>query len=329
MGRETMRVRPILVGMATCLPGANRIYRRWKKSSTESGTHSAKYCYNVWLKHLTLLWQAGLREIPDTVGELGPGSSLGVGISALLSGVKSYYALDVLRYADVGENLRIFDELVSLFVNRTGWCADQKRGWPDITEYLDSNAFPSDILTDELLAQTLSRQRLEHIRWSLEHLDEDSEDSVIKYYAPWASEDVAHVDGADLIVSQSVLEHVADLDETYRALGLWVKQDGWMSHQIDFSAHGLTREWNGHWRYPDWAWKLVLGQRPFLINRQPCSAHIQHIERNGFSIVRRAQRSDPDKSISRSQLRGGWQRLSSSDFSCRGLILQAQKTGDA
>jgi hypothetical protein len=76
------------------------------------------YCYEVWLKHLTLLWANGLRTIPDTVAELGPGDSLGTGLAALLSGANHYYALDIIRYADTPRNLMIFDQLVDLFQRR-------------------------------------------------------------------------------------------------------------------------------------------------------------------------------------------------------------------
>jgi len=82
------------------------------------GTDIPANCYEVWLKHLTLLWESQLQAIPNTVAELGPGDSLGVGLAALLSGASKFYALDVVLFANQTRNLQIFDELVELFKHR-------------------------------------------------------------------------------------------------------------------------------------------------------------------------------------------------------------------
>ncbi len=76
-----MRLTPIVKGAATYISG---LYKMRAKRRT-GGTDTAAYCYDVWLKHLTLLWANGLRTIPDTIAELGPGDSLGTGLAALLS----------------------------------------------------------------------------------------------------------------------------------------------------------------------------------------------------------------------------------------------------
>ena len=49
---------------------------------------SASYSYDVSMKHLWSLWKNGVRKLPETVVELGPGQSLGVGLAALLFGRK-------------------------------------------------------------------------------------------------------------------------------------------------------------------------------------------------------------------------------------------------
>jgi len=61
-------------------------------------------CYEVWLKHPTLLWENQLQAIPNTVAELGPGDSLGVGLAALLSGASKFYVLDVVLFANQTRN---------------------------------------------------------------------------------------------------------------------------------------------------------------------------------------------------------------------------------
>jgi len=86
--RPLPELKPVLKGVATMVPGLHRLLARPGGGSTDS----AEYCYGVWLKHLTFLWQSGMREMPSSVAELGPGDSLGVGLAALLSGASRFYA---------------------------------------------------------------------------------------------------------------------------------------------------------------------------------------------------------------------------------------------
>jgi hypothetical protein len=58
-----------------------------------------------------------------------------------------------------------------------------------------------------------------------------------------------------------------------------------MSHQIDFECHGTSREWNGHWVYPDPIWRLLRGRRPYLLNRLPCGCHLEALAGAGFEIL--------------------------------------------
>ena len=56
------------------------------------------------MTHLNRLNTNGFAGVPKTVAELGPGDSIGVGLAALLSGAKSYVALDIHNYYDVQKN---------------------------------------------------------------------------------------------------------------------------------------------------------------------------------------------------------------------------------
>jgi hypothetical protein len=88
-----------------------------------------------------------------------------------------------------------------------------------------------------------------------------------------------------MVFSQAVLEHVNDLGFTYTALFHWLRPGGIMSHRIDFKCHGTAAEWNGHWLYPDLVWRMIKGNRPFLINREPHSTHLRLLEENGFELA--------------------------------------------
>jgi hypothetical protein len=52
------------------------------------------------VKHLALLESAGML-FPESMTEIGPGDSLGLGITALLSGVRTYHAYDTDAFADL------------------------------------------------------------------------------------------------------------------------------------------------------------------------------------------------------------------------------------
>ena len=312
-----MRTIPVTKGLLTYIPG---LYNMFAKNKT-GGTDSASYCYGVWLKHLTMLWENNMRVMPDTILEPGPGDSLGIGLAALLSGVKNYYALDVVNYINVERNLAIFDELVELFKRRA---QRPTKGWPDFDKYLDANLFPSHILTEERLAASLAPERIASIRNALLNMNVESQDVTIKYVVPWGDPEVIARDSVDLILSHSVLEHVTDLESTYKAFASWLKPHGWMSHQIDFTAHYLTNQWNGHWAYSETLWKVVVGKRPYLLNRQPCSTHSTLIEKNGFEIVCQLKKNDKPGGIKRSDLAVSWQDMSEDDFTCSGTFVQAK-----
>ena len=73
----------------------------------------------------------------------------------------------------------------------------------------------------------------------------------------------------DLILSQAVLEHVDDLEAVYRAMRIWLRQGGYLSHEIDFRSHDLTDDWNGHWACNELLWRIARGKKPYLIIDSP------------------------------------------------------------
>jgi hypothetical protein len=312
---DEIKLRPTVKGLLTLVPGAARILGQ----RGTGGTNTAAYCYGVWMKHLTLLWANGMRSIPDTVGELGPGDSLGVGLSAMLSGTNHYYALDVVEHSSVAEDLRIFDELVALFVARS---PRPTKGWPDFDEYLDNRLFPSHILTEDRLSQSLSPGRLASIRDAIEERGTSSDVSV-RYMVPWSDPEILAPGIIDLLLSHSVLEHVVNLEDTYRAMHLWLKPRGIMSHQIDFTCHGISKSWNGYRTFPETLWKIINGRRTFLINREPRSVHIDLIEKGGFSLICELVRHRPN-GVDRASVSSRWKNIGDDDLTCSGIFVQAE-----
>jgi hypothetical protein len=120
-----------------------------------------------------------------------------------------------------------------------------------------------------------------------------------------------------------VLEHVSDLASTYHALYSWIKPNGRMTHQIDFTSHGLSERWNGFRAYPEFLWKIILGKRPFLINREPYSIHTELMNKNGFSVVCDLAQHRTD-GIQRYELSKRWSNIADDDLTCSGAFIQAE-----
>ena len=314
-----MYVKPFVIGALTYLPGFEKLIA----ARGTGGTDSARYCYGVWLKHLVMLWEGGMRSMPRTLAELGPGDTLGVGLAAMLSGVDEYYALDVIEYAHRETNLRILDELLALFRQRA---PRPHKGWPDYDAHLDGGLFPSHILSPAVLEAALAPARIERIRNALAGGNPPSAgDVTISYKVPWSNERVIEKNSVDLILSHAVLQSVTDLSGTYAALYKWLKPGGSMSHQIDYTSFRTAQSWNGHWAYSDAVWRRIVGRRSFLINREPHSEHVRLMLEHGFAITREMKDYGHIGGIDRSQLAARWAMLSDDDLSCRGAFVQARK----
>jgi hypothetical protein len=314
-----MYLRALAIGASTFVPGIPRLLAKKGTGSTAS----AIYCYEVWLKHLVLLWAHGMRTIPRTLAELGPGDTLGVGLAALLCGVDHYYGLDAVKYSNPQANLAIFDDLLALLRKRS---PRTKRGWPDYDAYLDERLFPGHILTDELLERSLAPERIKRIRDSIAEPDRTgSGDITVRYVAPWSHDADITERSVDLIVSHAVLQSVLELDATYAALYSWLKPGGWMSHQIDFTSFRTAREWNGHWAYSERVWNLIVGRRPYLINREPHSTHLRLLTKHGFTIACDLQHYSNEPGIPRARLSARWKHIDEADFTCSGAFIQARK----
>jgi SAM-dependent methyltransferase len=312
-----MPLRPIVAGLATYVPG---LYPALRKRGSGHGL-SAAYCYGVWLKHLSIAWQHGLKSVPHTVAEFGPGDSLGVGLAALLSGVSCVYALDVVEYSNTEHNLRVFEELVKLFSERAA--VQDRTGWPTLEPYLGASWFPDHILTESRLRDSLAPDRLNAITNAL--MDAGGTDRLrIRYIVPWFTNKQVPPESVDMIFSHAVLEHVDDIAAIYSAMNKLLRPGGIVSHQIDFSSHGTANEWNGHWAYSDPIWSLIRGKRQLLINRLPYSAHVKMLETCGFRIVCALQYSDLT-GLGRNQVAPRWRDLPENDLSCKGAFLQATK----
>jgi hypothetical protein len=262
-----------------------------------------------------LLSLCGFKIGEARVGELGPGDSIGIGLAALLSGASGYIGLDIFPFSARADLQMIFEELVQLYSQREAIPGNDE--FPRIRPKLESYDFPNDLVnwTDfSAKAETIGRE-----------LQGDSGGCrLVEYKAPWTSPREIDAASLDLIFSQAVLEHVDDLNETYKAMFLWLKSGAYASHVIDFTAHGLSPFWNGHWAYSPSEWRLVRGRREFLLNREPLSAHLACIERAGLKIAF-LERKTESNGLSGVELSERYRGLDTDDIATSGAVMILRK----
>jgi hypothetical protein len=262
----------LLRGLLAYLPW---YHRRLKRRAHTGGTDSGRYCYSVWLRHLSRLRQHGWGSPLQNVAELGPGDSVGVGLAALLCGAERYVALDVFPYTDRRRWLAMLGELFDLFARRSP--IPDEAEFPEIRPRLETYDYPEHLLGGARLDAT----RLSLLRREVG----DPSSERIRYVCPWFDAAQVRPESIDLLISQAVMEHVTHLETAYGASFAWLKAGGYASHIIDFSSHGVSGAWNGHWRYPEGLWRLAVARREFTMNRQPLSVHLELARRVGFEVV--------------------------------------------
>ncbi len=327
----------ILKGIVSYIPGLSYLGSTRKTG----GSVSARYCYSVWLRHLVKLYEAGCFDQDglakngtsafNIVAEFGPGDSIGTGIAALLCGAKKYIALDVSRYANNERNCEILLQLVDLFNTRAP--IPNEVEFAEIRPILKDYSFPHHILPDHVFAESLAKPNIDRLLSELGSLSSSNEQGAVQYLPSWNRENnnenksVAKLNVAgsvDLIFSQAVLEHVDDLFTTYQAMYDLLAVGGVMSHQIDFRSHGITDKWNGHWGVSDLRWKITRGNRPYLLNRAPCSVHIDHMKMRGFEILA-VDRTTDRSGIKTEEVAPRFKDLSEEDLITSGVIIIAKK----
>jgi hypothetical protein len=272
---QNVRIRSLLKGVGSfAIPGLRNSH------VGPDSVRSAETIYSIFLRYLSHLAACEDFSIRDAVVlELGPGSSLGFGMAALLCGASHYYALDHVDHTSRDADVQVFERLLELFREKAAIPHAGKDAL--LFPYLSSYEFPGSCLPSDSLLWALDKKRVESIRQDIT----DRKGRYLSYEAPWNAATVDIREKAGLIVSNAVLEHVDDIELTYRAFSKWVKPGGYMAHVIDYGSHSLFPAWNGHWSCPEATWKLLRGRRSYLINRVPHSQHLKLLAKFNFDVI--------------------------------------------
>jgi hypothetical protein len=272
--RNRVRLRSLVKG------AASRLLPQLRNPHKVGGTVSALTSYSCFLRHLVLLRSVTGPATARTVIELGPGSSIGFGLAALLSGAERYIGLDLIRQFSGKQNNAVFDELVELFRARAPVPNDGVCG--ALFPFLDDHSFPHNVLPESVMELALAPARVDAIRSDLR----SESGRFARVLTPWSDAALGSDARADWIVSHSVLEHIDDLAGSYRFFARRIARAGVMTHLIDYSSQGLTSRWNGHWGLSQPFWDAIRGRRHYLINRLPHSTHVEYLKGNGFRICK-------------------------------------------
>lgn len=301
----------LIRGILSFIPFSYLIYKRVTRTGSHSGS-MARFCYSLWMRIFVTVDEIGHRNCLNNIGELGPSSSFGVGLAALITGAKSYTALDVVHFEIVEKNLILFDEIVTLFRNKTDIPNDEE--FPQINLKLGSYKFPEKILTNEVLTDLLHEDRIEKIREAiLNYSNTGISDNSINYLVPWSNFINELKNSFDFVFSRAVMEHIDDYAQTYFYLNQCMKSNAIMLHDIEYHNHKIGKHWNMHWCFPNVLWTLIKGKRPFITNRATHSMHITEINKNKFQIIKEYRNIKQSK-IKRGCVSKKFKNISDEDF---------------
>jgi hypothetical protein len=250
-----VRLKPLVKGALSVAVPPLRTTHHARPASTASGA----YCYSMFLRHYSYVTDELHGRVPEVVAEFGPGSSIGMGLAALIAGASVYYGLDTADHTNRQRNLEVFDELVGLFRARARVPDDgiHKDNFPLPVEW----SFPESLT--QRLEECLAPSRLDAIRNDLR----SGSGHIVRMSIPWTERKVTPQPGTvGWLFSHAVLQHLDDPEVAHRAAAEWLAPGGVATHEIDYGSLGLTR--------------------PYLANRLSHSQNIALLERLGFEILR-------------------------------------------
>lgn len=251
---------------------------------------SANHFADVWQAHHSIARANGLK-FPKVFAEIGPGGAMGVGLCALLAGAQRCIGLDEFEHASKSLNTEIFRDLIRL------------GDWSGVSE-----------------------ERINAIELAIKS-QPNPLGLELSYKTPMSAAAEIESSSVDFLISSVVMEHVENITDTYKLCARLLKPGGIMSHLIDFKSHGTANRWNGYWCYDHNRWRKISGNRPYLLNRAPYSAHIEAIAKLPFKIIW-TERDTCYDGVARSDLAKEFTYLSDEDLTIRSARILARRLPD-
>ena len=136
------------------------------------------------------------------------------------------------------------------------------------------------------------------------------------------------IESVDFIYSRAVLEHVSDLDASFRDMSKALKVNGVAIHQVDLKSHGLHKTNSLDFlSWPSWLWKVMYSEKG-VPNRWRINKYREIIAQTilvSTKFEQLAKASDTDIKDVRQQLAPMFRELSDEDLSCLGFWVHLYK----
>jgi len=258
----------MIKGLITFIPYVDYINRNPKKNTHSS--NSSEFCYNLWARIYILLKDNKIDAKLDNIAEIGTAGSLGVGLCAMLTGSNQYTALEIENNFNLQENLKIYNEITKLFMNKTPVSDKYNQiNIPIETKYINTYPF-NNFDTDKI---NLIETYINNI---------NKPNNPIKYIVDWQR----HKDlKFDFIYSRAVIEHVKNPNNIYKKIKEILHPNQYMLHDIELHSHGVTNHIIGHTKINRFIWKIIYGKRKYFLNRLDTNQHKKLITNNNYKIV--------------------------------------------
>lgn len=257
-------------GLITFVPGAENILDKRKKKSRHSSSN-AEFVYSLWLSVLVFFKEHSIKPNLGTIAEIGNGGSLGVGFCAILTGSQHYFDFEFYDNINISEQLCLLDQVAQLFQNK----APIKK-YDNLNITIKSYDFPADLVLPDREQILL----IEQLRIDIKSAFVNSK--MISIIDGWQS--APNLD-LDFIFSRAVMEHVKDPSVVYASIYNHLKEGSYMFHDIELHSHGISKQIDGHLRIKPFWWRLIVGKRPFLLNRWSFMDHLNEVKKQGFLPV--------------------------------------------